>query len=209
MSRSKKIFAMIKKGLPGVELCRDMLVVPPTEHIVRGFLIENTTEKGRVYLWRVVTPLHRPMRSVILDYSDRIPQTGEDIYINDTSEDSANTIRDLIGEHLEYLQSVRRPQDFLRHVGRMIGNSSINFRFDLALTFYRIGDLGRCRNMLRVLDEDVDKLDSEFRLPVDQLVKQAAHQIESDPSTFGRLLDRWENENIERLGLLPSRTALG
>ncbi len=207
MSRSKKIFAMIKKGLPGVELCRDMLVVPPTEHIVRGFLIENTTEKGRVYLWRVVTPLHRPMRSVILDYSDRIPQTGEDVYVNDTSEDSANTIREIIGEHLEYLRSVRRPQDFLRHVDWMIGNSSINFRFDLALTYYRVGDFGQCQDILRVLDLDVDKLDPKRRMPIDQLIKQAADQIESDPSAFGRLLDAWENGNIERLGLLPSRRA--
>jgi hypothetical protein len=89
----------------------------------------------------------------------------------------------------------------------MIGNSSINFRFDLALTYYRIGDIGQCRNILRVLDVDVDKLDRKLQMPVDQVIKQAADQIESDPSAFGRLLDRWENENIERLELLPSRTA--
>jgi len=33
---------MIKKELPGLELCRDMLLVVPTERIVRGFLIETT-----------------------------------------------------------------------------------------------------------------------------------------------------------------------
>jgi len=44
-------------------------------------------------------------------------------------------------------------------------------------------------------------------MPIDQLIKQAADQIESDPSAFGRLLDAWENGNIERLGLLPSRRA--
>ncbi len=72
VSRSKRIFGLIKKELPDVELCKDMLVVLPTEHILRGFLIEATIEKGRIYLWRVVTPLHRPMRHVILNYSDRI-----------------------------------------------------------------------------------------------------------------------------------------
>jgi hypothetical protein len=205
MSRSKKIFAMIQKGLPGIELCKDMLVVPPTEHILRGFLIENTTERGRVYVWRVVTPLHRPMSSIILDYSDRIPQSGGDIYIKDTSQESANAIRAIVGEHLGYLRGVRRPEDFFRHIARMIGNSSINFRFDLALTYYRIGDIGQCRDMLRILTLDVDKLDRKLRMPVDQAIKQAADQMASEPDALGRLLDRWENENIERLGLLASR----
>ena len=47
MSRSKRIFGLIKKELPGVELCKDMLVVLPTEHILRGFLLEATIEKDR------------------------------------------------------------------------------------------------------------------------------------------------------------------
>ncbi len=81
MSRSKRIFGLIKKELPGVELCKDMLVVLPTEHVLRGFLIETTTERDRIYLWRVVTPLHRPMRSVLLDYSTRIPEGGPDVYV--------------------------------------------------------------------------------------------------------------------------------
>jgi hypothetical protein len=59
-----------------------MFVVLPTEHILRGFLIEATIEKDRIYFWRVATPLHRPMRSVFLDYSTRIPEGGLDIYVH-------------------------------------------------------------------------------------------------------------------------------
>jgi hypothetical protein len=82
MSRSTRIFRLIARDLPGVVLCKDMLVVVPTERILRGFLLETTTERDRVYLWKVVTPLYRPMRHVILDYSDRIPETGDDVYID-------------------------------------------------------------------------------------------------------------------------------
>jgi hypothetical protein len=206
MSRSTKIFGLIERDLPGVELCRDMLVVLPTEHILRGFLIETTAERGRVYLWRVVTPLHRPMRSVFLDYSNRIPESGEDVYINSNAyKASADVIRAIISEHLEYLQAVRRPQDFLRHIGRMIGNSSINFRFDLALTYYRVGNVLQCKEILRALDIEVDQLDEKLRMPIDRSIRDAAREIESNPMGFADLLDQWENRNIETLGLQRSR----
>jgi hypothetical protein len=141
VSRSKRIFVAIKKELSGVELCKDMLVVLPTEHIVRGFLIEATIEKGRIYLWRVVTPLHRRIRHVILNYSDRIfPETREDIYVNkDSYGASVDLIRSLIIEHMSYLQSIRCPEDFLRHVAWMEGNESVHFLLDLALTYARVG----------------------------------------------------------------------
>src|SRR2546423_9814410 len=98
MSRSRRIFERIEASLPDLVRCRDMLVVPPTRHLVRGFLLEATTEKGRVYLWRVVTPLYRPISSIILDYSDRIPKSGEIYVKNDAPQESADLIRGIIGD---------------------------------------------------------------------------------------------------------------
>ena len=205
MSRSKKIFGLIKKSLPGVELCKDMLVVLPTEHILRGFLIETTTEKGRVYLWRVVTPLHRPMRSVFLDYGSRIPK-DRDVHIdNNAYGESAAMVGAIVSENFGYLQKVRHPRDFLRHISWMIGNSSINFRFDLALTYYRVGNVRQCKDILRALDVEVDQLEPKFRMPVDEAIKRAAREMESNPMGLTPLLDEWENRNIETLGLQASR----
>ena len=210
MSWSKKVFGYIKKQLPGVELCRDMLVVTPTEHISQGFLIETTTEKGRVYLWRVVIPLHRPMRSVILDYSDRIPDTGEDVYIKpDAYKESAEKIGVFIREHLEYLRNVRRPEDFLRHVGWMIGNPSISLRFDLALTYYRLGKVRQCEQIVCALDVEVAQLDPKMRLPFHDVVKHVAREMASNPTGLADLLDEWENRNVETLGLQSSRLVHG
>jgi hypothetical protein len=205
MNRSKAVFALLRKEMSGVELCKDMLVVKPTEHIVRGFLIETTTEKDRIYLWRVVTPLYRPMKSIFLDYSTRIPETGADIYIDRNEyRKSVDAIRAIVSANLEYLQHIEAPKDFLRHVSWMIGNSSINFRFDLALTYHRIGELDRCRDMLQALKTEVDRSDPQFRMPVDQAIKHAAHAIEANPTTFPDLLNEWERMNIERLGLRSS-----
>lgn len=210
MSRSKKVFGFIKKQLPGVELCRDMLVVTPTEHILRGFLIETTTEKGRVYLWRVVFPLHRPMRSVILDYSNRIPDPGEDVYINpDAYKESAEKIGVYIRQHLEYLRNVRHPEDFLRHVAWMSGNPSISLRFDVALTYYRLGKVRECEQIVRALDVEVDQLDKRRRLPFHDVVKHVAREMASNPTGLADLLDEWENRNVETLGLQASRLVHG
>src|SRR6266446_3414832 len=118
MSRSKTIFGVIAQDLPGVVLCKDMLVVVPTERILRGFLLETTTERDRVFLWKVVAPLYRPMTGVILTYGDRIPETGEDVYVERNARvKSAAAIRAIITNerHVEYLQTIRHPQDFLRH----------------------------------------------------------------------------------------------
>jgi hypothetical protein len=206
MSRSKRIFGLIKKELPGVELCKDMLVVLPTEHILRGFLIEATMEKGRVYLWRTVAPLHRPMRSVFLDYSTRISANGQDIYIDEKAyKESAAAIRTIIEGHIEYLQQVRSPRDFLRHIEPMVGSRTSNVRFDLALTYLRIGQVRKSKDILRVLDIEVDQLDENLRLPVHSLVKRIAREIEVDPDGLIAQLDNWENSNVETLGLQKSR----
>lgn len=63
---------LIQGHLKGTRLCRDVLVVLPTEHLLRGFVFEPTTEKEMYYLWRVVMPLYLPTKSIILNYSKRI-----------------------------------------------------------------------------------------------------------------------------------------
>src|SRR5258705_9084034 len=116
MSRSRSLFRLIQKSMPDLVLCKDMLVIPPTEHVVRGFLLEATSQRERVYLWKVTTPLLRPMRRVILNYSDRISKGEPNLYIRkDSFEESAENIRNIISDDVEYLRSIRHPHDFLRH----------------------------------------------------------------------------------------------
>jgi hypothetical protein len=207
MNRAKEIFRLIQHDVPGMVLCNDMLVVAPTEHIVRGFLLEATMLKDHAYLWRVVTPLYRPMSRVFLDYSNRIPN-GERIYINRKAlSNSAEGIRPIICDNVLFLQNVRRPSDFLQHIAWMAGNPDIRFRFDFALTHYRVGNVDQSKKLLRELDREVDRLEDYRRLPVDSSIKLAAEVIADDPAKLGLLLDKWESENVERLGLQATRAA--
>jgi hypothetical protein len=206
MSRAKRLFKLIQKKLPGLLLCKDMLVIPPTEHIVRGFLLEATSEKDRVYLWKVVTPLLRPIRSVILDYSDRISGSEPELYIRrDAFEESADKVRDIIAGHIDYLRGVRHPHDFLRHASWVVNGSPLRARLDQALIHHVIGNVPQSVRVLRALDAEADEWDARRREYVGPLLKQIVRTIDEHPAALAELLREWEQQNIERLGLQPSR----
>jgi hypothetical protein len=206
MSRGKRIFRSIAKRLPGTVLCKDVLVVRPTEHFVRGFTIETTSERDHVYLWRLITPLSRPIRTLILDYSERIPERQKIRLDREDYEKSADDILAIIaGPHLDYLQKIRRPQDFLRHTSWIVDESPPLYRLDHALTHSLIGNLSQATDMLRSIDREVDRWDAARREYIQPLVKQLLRQIDDDPAGLAALLNKWEDENVERHGLQPSR----
>jgi hypothetical protein len=206
MSRSKRLFKFIQRKLPGLVLCKDMLVVPPTEHIVRGFLLEATSQKERVYLWKAVAPLLRPITSVVLDYSDRISGDELELYVRrDAFEQSAEDIGNIVSGHIEYLRGIRHPHDFLRHASWVVDGSPLLARFDQALIHYVIGNVPQSVRALRALDKEVDQWDARRQEYIGPLLKQVVGEIDKDPAGLAALLTEWENQNVERLGLQPSR----
>jgi predicted Zn-dependent protease len=185
-----------------------MLVVAPTEHILRGFVIETTTEKDHVYLWRVVDPLHRPKSRVGLSYSNRISAgaNGEKFRISANADDeSAEFMAEHIVEHLPSLQKIRYPHDFLRHVSWRMGSREHLFRLDLALIQYRIGNVRQAIGLLKELDIEVDQLDEARQAYIRPIIKRALHEIETNPNGLMPLLDEWEEQNIRALDLQKSR----
>jgi hypothetical protein len=206
MSRSRRLFSKIQKSMPDLVLCKDMLVIPPTEHVVRGFLLEATSERERVYLWKVATPLLRPIRRVILNYSDRISGGEPNLYIRkDAFEESAENIRDIISEEVEYLRGIRHPHDFLRHARWVVEGSPLLERFDQALMRYLVGDAQQSVRAFRALDREADQLDDGRREYIGPLLKRIVLEIDKDPAGLAALLGEWEQQNVERLGLEPSR----
>jgi hypothetical protein len=206
---------MVARQVPGLVVCRDILVVPPTEHILRGFTLETTTERDHVYLWRVIMPLYVPVTRVFLNYSDRIPQ-GEKVFIDRKAYDkAADVVRSIVVEYIPGLHKMRGPHEFLQHISWMFGNSSILFRFHLAITYFLLGDLEQARNILRAIRLQLDQpyergLESgspELKQQNDSM-RHAAQCIDRDPDVFAELIGSWERQSIDTLGLGPSLASM-
>ena len=195
MGIQRKTLQLIQRRLKGTQLCKDVLVVLPTEHILRGFLFERTLSKDMYYLWRVITPLYMPANLLFLDYSDRISKG----YLRLTREglnETAERIASIMSPgHLSYLRRVRGPKEFLKHVGWMAGNTGLNFRVDLALTHYLLGNVDQCIKILERLPLE------NLAAPIRSNIVPFFTELRTSPADAACRLQAWERENVERLGL--------
>ena len=196
MNLQRQALRLAQSTLKGTRLCRDVLVVLPTEHLLRGFVFEKTTEKEMYYLWRVVMPLYRPANSIILNYSERMIN-GEKIRLNrqglaQTSERVAAIMR---AGHLGYLHRLKGPKEFLNHISWMIGNTTMTFNMDLALTHYMLGNVDQCIEILEGLP--FDELPPAVRANLLPFLTEARRS----PAGAASIIQAWERANVERLGL--------
>jgi hypothetical protein len=128
-----------------------------------------------VYLWRAVTPLLRPIRHVILDYSTRIPNGAKIRIERDAMDVSADRISELIAkEHIQFLRHITRPRDFLKHIDWMRGNTSILVQTDFALVHYVAGDVDRACEMFRELEIALGQLPPSYRTYIGPIIKALA-----------------------------------
>jgi hypothetical protein len=197
MSVPLNILRHVQRSLNGTQLCKDMLVVTPTEHILRGFLFERTTEKGMYYLWRVVMPLYRPANTVILNYSSRIPN-GEKLPLSREGFEEAcdRFLKIVLDGHLTYLRDLRRPKDFLEHIAGMVGNTTPVFRLDLALTHYMLGNVREC---VKILEELASPQESPASMS--SMATALLGDLRTSPASAAGRVEAWERANFENLGL--------
>ena len=109
---SGKALRRIQKSLNDLYICKDRLVVPRTPY------------KGLFYFWRVLGPLYSPVQT--LPYSSRLVNSD---YISLDDSEMETSVRRLVeaisGGELEFLRSIRRPEDFLEQFGgdiRILGS---------------------------------------------------------------------------------------
>ena len=196
MGIQRKTLQLIQRRLKGTQLCKDVLVVLPTEHILRGFAFERTLSKDMYYLWRVITPLYMPANLLFLDYSKRISKGGYLRLTREGLDETAERIASIMSPgHLSYLRRVRGPKEFLKHVGWMAGNTMLNFRVDLALTHYLLGNVDQCVKILERLP--LEDLPPPFRVHIVPFFAE----LRTSPADAASRLQAWERENVERLGL--------
>lgn len=196
MSIQTRILKRVQQSLPEMRLCKDVLVLAPTEHILRGFAFERTIEKGRYYFWRVVMPLYNPTDFIYLNYSDKIPIGGEIFWLSpETVDQVADEVLNIVEDgHLSYLRNILHPKDFL---GVKTGHSSFSSSMDRALTHYMLGDVGQC---IKLLEEAL----AANLYPDYPDAKEAAallKDLRANPADAARRVEGWERANIERFGL--------
>ena len=202
MGIQRKTLQLIQRRLKGTQLCKDVLVVLPTEHILRGFAFERTLSKDMYYLWRVITPLYMPANPLFLDYSDRISKGGYLRLTREGLDETAERIASIMSPgHLSYLRRVRGPKEFLKHVGWMAGNTMLNFRVDLALTHYLLGNVDQCIKILERLPLE------ELAAPIRLHIVPFFTELQTSPADAASRLQAWERENVERLGLAETVSA--
>lgn len=170
----------------------------PMKHILRGFIFEKAAEKDLYFLWQVVMPLYRPARAVLLNYSTRIPESGQKFNLtSEKIEEAASEILEIISNRrLSRLKALSRPSDFLEHIAWMAGNTTVNFRLDLALTHYMLGNVMECRRILEILESELTSSSPHY-----ELVSKLVEELEADSSIVAQTIARWEDENVARLSL--------
>jgi hypothetical protein len=203
MSISRRTLKIIERSLGGLHLCKSILAVAPTDHILRGFLLERTPYKSTYYLWSVIAPLYRPMYDITLNYSRRMLK-GE--YVKIPPEEiaqSAQYIATVIADGpLDQVTRIRGPKEFLEHISWMIGNTTDPFRFDYAMTHYMLGNKEKC---LTVLEELVSEPMSGARHKVYIWAQEIIAKLKTNPSEVDGLVKYLEDENIEKFALSPTR----
>ncbi len=83
----------------------------------------------------------------------------------------------------------------------MAGNTGLNFRVDLALTHYLLGNVDQCIKILERLP--LEDLPPPFRANIVPFFTE----LRTSPADAASRLQAWERENVERLGL--AKTMIG
>ena len=137
-----------------------------------------------------------PANLLFLDYSKRISKGGYLRLTREGLDETAEHIASIMSPgHLSYLRRVRGPKEFLKHVGCMAGNTMLNFRVDLALTHYLLGNVDQCIKILERLP--LEDLAPPFRAHIVPFFTE----LRTSPADAASRLQAWERENVERLGL--------
>jgi hypothetical protein len=202
MTVSGKVLKRLQKSFSDLHLCKDMLVITPTEHIIRCFLFERTPYKGLFYFWRVVLPLYTQWPVITLSYGERLAEGGYiDLGDSQIERSVQNLVEILSQGELEDLRAVRGPQEFLARFGGASVNEGFTpliSPFDAALTYYLVGNVPFC---VDILDDFASEDLRPGRVDIQLSARDLAREMRVDPSAAGRKINALEQINVERFSL--------
>jgi hypothetical protein len=210
MTMSGKALTLIQKSFGDLRLCKDMLVVPPTEHIIRCFVFERTPYKGLFYFWRVVFPLYTQYPFITLTHGRRLAKGGYIDLSGSQLEQSVQGLVEILSQgEVDDVRAIRGPQEFLARFGGAAVDQGYTPRisaFNAALTYYLIGNIPFC---LDILDDFASQDLSPGTVALQLSARDLAREMRVDPSAGERRIRALEEINIERFALRPTLAADG
>lgn len=204
MTMSGRALKHLEASVDGLRVCKDALVVSPTEHIVRFFTFERTPYKGLFYFWRAVFPLYTQY-TILTGKGTRLAK-GDYIDLGEVEfERSITRLAEIISQgELADLRSIATPQDFLDRFGGPAANEGYTpmiSPFEAALTYYLIGKIGFCIDILEDYagtDLGPGSVDGHFS------ARDLAREMRLDPSAGARKIEASEIAAIKRFALAPT-----
>jgi hypothetical protein len=190
-------------------VCGPFLIVKPTGYIARGFLLESTPRKHLMKLYQVVMPLYRPGEHVFLNYSTMISGGHAGLFWIDEAAkaESAAAVLSAIGPHIEMVERLRSPRDFLGYISWMAGTSVLTIRMDFGLTHYLLGNIREALIIFRGIDMDSAGHNHVVQERYGPWIKQILDLLERQPEDLRHILDQWRAERIHKLRLEASVSA--
>jgi hypothetical protein len=153
LTKISKLFVQeIAARLENVEVINDMVIISPTRHIARGFLLEQTPVKDRFYFWAMVIPLFSPtMKGLSLNYSNRVSfgYLGKiPILIEGDRTPIVNMVIDaILPGILQSLSRIAEPKDFLNEFEDR-GYERENIILEFAIAHILSGDVAKGKKLL-------------------------------------------------------------
>lgn len=201
MSVSRTFLRRIQKSVSGTVLCKKILVVVPTKHILRGFCFQGTRRKSTFSFYQVVMPLYTYRDHLYLSYSEDLTKTKRVHLVTEEIDTISEQVLKMVDESLPHLRSIRGPKEFLEWNSWMVSADRYHITIDLALTHFMLGDAQLC---LKILEDLTVGSSLEPDRDGNENLKPFIHELRTEPSMAAQRIHAWERANIERFGLIDS-----
>lgn len=204
MSKVTKFAKYVCDHLTDFELIRDLIVLQPTEHIVRGFSFDRSSTKDCYYILRIIVPLFSPvMPNLSLNYSERISIDGRGdslVKIQKTECDDREKLLEILKfEHIPFLRNLSGAEDFIRYCSG-INMIRPNMKLEFALAHCIVGNFSLGKSLLFEVIEVITPVIAEepFFFSVRNQAQRVLDAVEAGGSELYSLIQEFENENMQK-----------
>lgn len=178
-----------------------MLHAQPLNRVLRGLCFDGSGfDPGVFFLHAFCMPLYVPTDHIYLSLGDRLRHAGNERWRLDDSKLTDKLVEVVQREGLPFLETVREPLELVRYCEQMAGSSNPRVIEIIAYSHLFANDLQQAakvlNHLLSVLDPSIG-----WQTEIHDRAEGLMATLESDPGNARQMLENWESETIDNLGL--------